>query len=144
MRIKGFLVIFKCASACALLAHFRSFATYALPKVTSRAQIRCFVPYLRPSFSALESYTFISVEHFHCKVEAEPVDAQKITRDAKKITFSQPCVILSLYAPYTCIWYSKKRRKQLLPSKVKYLAHHLFGVGRLVHPIYECARGGTK
>jgi hypothetical protein len=65
VRIKGFLVIFKCTSACALLAHFRSFATYALPKVASWVQIRCFVPYLQPSFSALESYTFISVEHFH-------------------------------------------------------------------------------
>ncbi len=65
VRIKGFLAIFKCASACALLAHFRSFATYALPKVASRAQIMCFAPYLRPSFSALESYTIISVEHFH-------------------------------------------------------------------------------
>ncbi len=30
----------------------------------SRAQISCFAPYLRPSFSALESYTFISVELF--------------------------------------------------------------------------------
>ncbi len=65
VRIKGFLVIFRCASACTLLAHFRSFATYALPKVASRVQIRCFAPYLRPSFSELESYTFISVEHFH-------------------------------------------------------------------------------
>jgi hypothetical protein len=46
MRIKGVLAIFKCASVCALLAHFRSFATYAFPKVTSRAQIRCFAPYL--------------------------------------------------------------------------------------------------
>ncbi len=65
VRITGFLAIFKCASACALLAHFRSFATYALPKVASRVQIRCFVPYLQPSLTALESYTFISVEHFH-------------------------------------------------------------------------------
>jgi hypothetical protein len=65
VRIKGFLTIFMCASACALLAHFRSFTTYALPKVASRAQIRCFAPYLRPSFSVLESYTFIFGEHFH-------------------------------------------------------------------------------
>ncbi len=63
--IKGFLAIFKCASACTLLAHFRSFATYALPKVASRVQIRCFALYLQPSFAALESYTFISVEHFY-------------------------------------------------------------------------------
>ena len=44
VRIKGFSAIFKCASACALLAHFKSFATYALPKVASRAQIRCLRP----------------------------------------------------------------------------------------------------
>ena len=59
VRIQGFLVISKCAFACALLAHFTVFATYALPKVASRAQNRCFAPYLRPSVSALESYTFI-------------------------------------------------------------------------------------
>ncbi len=45
VRIKGFLAISKCAFACALLAHFAVFATYALPKVASRAQNRCFAPY---------------------------------------------------------------------------------------------------
>ena len=42
-----------------LLAHFAVFATCALPKVASRVQNRCFAPYLGPSVSALESYTFI-------------------------------------------------------------------------------------
>ncbi len=51
-------------------------------------------------------------------MEREPGDAPKITRDAKKINFSQPHVIPSLYAPNTYIWYSKKRRKQLLPERV--------------------------
>ncbi len=41
-----------------------------------------------------------------------PGEAQNITRDAQNITFSQPCVMSSLYAPNTYIWYSKKRRKQ--------------------------------
>jgi hypothetical protein len=44
--IKGFLAISKCAFARALLAHFAVFATCALPKVASRAQNRCFTPYL--------------------------------------------------------------------------------------------------
>ncbi len=75
-------------------------------------------------------------------METEPGDAPKITRDAPKNTFNQPCVILSLYTPNTYIWYSKKRRKQLLPVRVQYLAHHLFGAGRLVRSIYACAHGG--
>ena len=59
VRIEGFLVIFKCAFAHTLLVHFAVFATCALPKVASRAQNRCFAPYLRHSVSELESYTFI-------------------------------------------------------------------------------------
>ncbi len=46
VRIEGFLAISKCTFACAILAHFAVFATYALPKVASRAQNRCFAPYL--------------------------------------------------------------------------------------------------
>ncbi len=59
VRIKGFLAISKCTFARALLAHFAVFATCVLPKVASRAQNRCFAPYLQPSVYALESYTFI-------------------------------------------------------------------------------------
>ena len=59
VRIKGFLAISKCAFARALLAHFADFVTCALPKVASRVQNRCFASYLRPSVSALESFTFI-------------------------------------------------------------------------------------
>ena len=59
VRIKGFLAISKCAFACALLAHFAVFVSCALPKVASWVQNRCVEPYLRPSVSALESYTFI-------------------------------------------------------------------------------------
>ena len=51
----SFFAIFKCALCSALLAHFQVFATYALPKVASRAQNPTFAPYLRPSLSALES-----------------------------------------------------------------------------------------
>jgi hypothetical protein len=46
-----------------------------------------------------------------------PGEAQNITRDAQNITFSQPCVMSSLYTPNTYIWYSKKRRKQLPPKR---------------------------
>jgi hypothetical protein len=40
--------------------NLQNFATYALPKVASRAQNTCFAPYLQPSV-----YEFISVELFH-------------------------------------------------------------------------------
>jgi hypothetical protein len=38
-------------------AHFVNFATCTLPKCASRAQNPTFAPYLRTSFSALESYS---------------------------------------------------------------------------------------
>ncbi len=85
VRTKWSAVLLKCALGCALLAHFASkvwssqakcalkirvrrpsahlkapqtdFATCALPKCASRAQNPTFAPYLRTSFSALESYS---------------------------------------------------------------------------------------
>ncbi len=85
MRTKRSGALLKCALDCALLAQFASkvrssqakcalkigvcrpsahlkvpqtyFATCALPKCASRAQNPTFSPYLRTSFSALESYS---------------------------------------------------------------------------------------
>ncbi len=85
VRTKRSGVLLKCVLGCALLAHFASkvrssqakcalkirvrrpsahlkapqtdFATWALPKCASRAQNPTFAPYLRTSFSALESYS---------------------------------------------------------------------------------------
>ena len=93
VRIKGFLAIFKCASACALLAHFRSFVTYALPKGTRRMQIRCFTPYLRPSISALESYTFISVLSHSRDQNQVTVERWGVWLSKKKSLFFSACVI---------------------------------------------------
>ncbi len=85
MRTKRSGALLKCTLGCALLAHFTSkvwslqakcalkigvrrpsahlkapqsdFVTCALPKCASRAQNPTFAPYLRTSFSALESYS---------------------------------------------------------------------------------------
>jgi hypothetical protein len=46
-----------CKPSAHLKAHQTDFATCALPKCTSRAQNPTFAPYLRTSFSALESYS---------------------------------------------------------------------------------------
>jgi hypothetical protein len=85
VRTKRSGALLKCALGCTLLAHFASkvwssqakcalkigvrtpsahlkvpqtyFATCALPKCASRVQNPTFAPYLRTSFSALESYS---------------------------------------------------------------------------------------
>jgi hypothetical protein len=67
-----------------------------------------------------------SVSRWSCP---SPGEAQNITRDAQNITFSQPCVMSSLYAHNTYIWYSKKK-EEAIASQERAIASSYLGKGK--------------